>query len=246
MRSEDEHVQALFGGAPQTPLGSNWLPHAWPLTALLGALLSGCAPEASRTPLSPPVVPRHDVYFYGPAEVIPQPTPTAQERPRPRKPESVTSTSSSDAGSSEELDLDASAAQEQATGTLAGTYQGSDRVILQFETMPEQAQDDDKAKVRVQLQDADQQRYALSVLDTNTGKPLCTVEGQLEERRIDFSPQQPCFTGILGVPMKATLLSGEASFEQDELQLELEVGIELTAPDAVLEGTLLYHFEGSK
>ena len=109
-----------------------------------------------------------------------------------------------------------------------------------------QAQDDDAAKVRVELQDADKQRYAVSVLDSNTGNPLCTVEGELEEQRIEFAPDQTCFAGILGAPVNATLLSGVASFEGEALKLELEVSLEPSAPGATLDGALLYSFEGSR
>lgn len=253
VKSEDEQVEAAPASAPDNRLGSKWSGQTRSLGPLLGVLIAACAPDASRTPLSSPVVPHHDVYFYGPSGVSKQPRARAQRRRPPRQPAKEIQAQGADAGSTEadaEGEHTASSAterdQEQAAESRSGTYRGSDRVIINFDGLPEQAQDDDAAKVRVELQDADKQRYAVSVLDSNTDNPLCTVEGELEDQRIEFTPDQTCFAGILGAPMKAKLLSGEASFEGEKLQVELEVSLELSAPGATLDGSLLYSFEGRR
>ncbi len=251
MRFEDQR-DAVAADTQAERSGPKWARQAGSLAPLFLAVLHGaCAPDASRTPLSSPVVPRHDVYFYGPAGLSEQPTARAKVRPQPRKPTAQPKAPTTDAGSGEaeaETDRakDGSVSPEQAPEARSGTYQGSDRVVISFDGLPEQAQDDDAAKVRVELQDADKQRYAVSVLDSNTGNPLCTVEGELEEQRIEFAPDQTCFAGILGAPVNATLLSGVASFEGEALKLELEVSLELSAPGATLDGALLYSFEGSR
>lgn len=128
--------------------------------------------------------------------------------------------------------------------SIVGTYRGTDWVTIDLLGFPESEQVDDKARTVVTNLD-DPQRFTFTVLDTNSGSELCSVNATRVNQLLVFEPGQACFTGILGIPMQAVLYEGEGRVEKGG-QLDVTLGIELTVqgPEGELSGDLAYRFEG--
>lgn len=128
--------------------------------------------------------------------------------------------------------------------SIEGTYRGTDWVTIDLLGFPESEQVDDKARTVLANLD-DPQRFSFTVLDTNSGNELCSVNGTLVNQLLVFEPGQACFSGILGIPMQAVLYEGEGHVENGG-ELDVTLGIELTVqgPEGELAGDLAYHFEG--
>lgn len=131
-----------------------------------------------------------------------------------------------------------------AEASIVGTYRGTDWVTIDLLGFPESEQVDDKARTVLATLD-DPQRFSFTVLDTNSGNELCSVNATRVNQLLVFEPGQACFTGILGIPMQAVLYEGEGRVEKGG-QLDITLGIELTVqgPEGELSGDLAYHFEG--
>jgi hypothetical protein len=193
---------------------------------------------------------RNDVYFYGPHEggktltvasevsKEPAPRPASSPEPTPKSSPPVPPPKV-------EVAVDADAGAEPARLDYAGRYLGTDIVVIQFVGVAEDPQVDDGAKVDVEMRG--ENRIAVTVVDSSQGTPLCTVEARLiTPTDLEFEAGQPCFTGMLGIPIDAELISGSGKLEGSRLSFELSVGLALSAPGGSLEGQIEYEFEGEK
>lgn len=229
-------------------LGRPGVKCTWP-TALV---LLSCSLSPSEVPLQSTDPARLDVYFYGPHQggkaltsasqvsrepmqkAAPSPEPTHKSSPPVPSPKVEVA-----------LDADGDAGAEPAQLDYAGRYLGTDIVAIQFVGVAEDPQVDDGAKVDVEMRG--ENRIAVTVVDSSQGTPLCTVEARLATAgNLEFEAGQPCFTGMLGIPIDAELVSGSGKLEGSRLSFELSVGLALRAPGGSLEGQIEYEFEGEK
>lgn len=209
---------------------------------------------ASQVPLDNEQPEGSDVYFYGPAdrggkklrneEADSQPRkPVVLPKPpslvKPKKVAKVTKkkTSASDAG----VTGDASFDQPE---KWAGRYAGTDTVIVSFPGVPTDPQVDDKARMDVKR--LGDKRLSVSVIDSQRGVSLCTVEGDFAEGKIELDEGQECFSDMLGIPVDTSLLGGTGSIEGDKLTIEFEVEMSIDTPSGTIDGGIDYDFVGTK
>lgn len=229
----------------------------------VGALaFSACSPSVSRTPFDNATPEGPDVYYYGAAGsggkrlveaetktrapvVVPKPPalvkpkPEVAAKPDPEAKESAAPSADGDLGVTPPI-----------TG-IAGRYEGTDTVRIELPGVPADVQVDDAAIIDIAVvgtpKDAEvPTRYSLTVVASNTGDDLCTIEGKLSGNRLDFAADQECFTTIMGFPLEARLTGGSASFEGTGLKVEFGVAFELSDEEVSLEGRVGYVFEGQK
>lgn len=223
------------------------------MVAWLGALVAGCATSYGPALSNSGATPVRDLYLYGPhlgaertaavttddefaaSDASSPPVPTSEKREKPAKlREEVASRAAAERESGGET---------SAAAIVAGTYRGTDWVTIDLPGFPGSEQVDDQA--RVVLKELGDGEYAFTVLDTNSGNELCSVQGAVGDGLIGFEPGQACFSGILGIPMETSLYEGEGRLAGEKLEVTL--GIELTLTSAEgdeLTGDLSYRFEG--
>jgi hypothetical protein len=133
---------------------------------------------------------------------------------------------------------------ESGTSIAPGTFRGTDWVTIDLPGFPADEQVDDKARVVLAKLDGES-RYSFTVLDTNSGSELCSVEGAAANELIVFEPGQSCFGGILGIPMESALYEGEGRINEGSLEVTLGIELTVLSPDGDdLTGDLSYRFEG--
>lgn len=220
----------------------------------------GCV-SASQTPLANAEAEGHDVYYYGDASMggkeLPEdeeqkassptkkatPTKTVADKADP-KPDAVEDREPKEDETEEGKDGEAKEAAKGPVTARAGTYEGSDTVTIRMRGMPERVEEDPNASMRVEAKEPG--KLVFKIIDSNSGDPLCSVNGKAEGSRVNFEPGQTCLSEILGAPMNATLTTGSASFDGDHLQVDFEIDLELETPAGPVEGEILYHFEGKR
>ncbi len=224
--------------------------------SLVGVVLTsiiGCAahygpafPNSART--------KGDVYLYGdhstgrsadedePASELVEadaPSEALTEKESAASDSKQTPSASKEAPDGEEVDVEL-----EVTAITPGTYRGTDWVTIDLPGFPGSEQVDDKARVVVAAL-ADSSRLTFTVLDTNSGNELCTVEAELIDALMAFDAGQACFGGILGVPMETSVYEGEGRTANGILEVSLSVELTLTSPDGdEIVGDLSYRFEG--
>ena len=241
------------------------------LAIACGGPVLACAPPVSHQPFANSVPDGVNVYLYGAAHAK-----SARQRP----PEVLEKRDTKDEESAQSKQVSRSATraakrkkakettaqvERETEPDIAGEYRGTDWVTISLPGLPENEQEDDKARVVIKRlgdpSEGDAQEafgsgnrdqapsarlFSLSVIDTNSGDELCTIQGELKESVIEFKPGQVCFSGILGVPMQAKTRAGEAHVDGSTLSAEFTVELRVKTPDTELEGTLDYSFEGER
>jgi hypothetical protein len=228
------------------------------LTAL-GATLVGaaaCAVAVSQTPLANSEPAGNDVYFYGPhghGGKTPSTNSEAEAKNNTKPPVKLPHTPSMTTAVAlkespkvhvPEIELDADAGALPPALDVAGRYAGTDTVTILLAGSPSDPQVDENAKIDVK--EVGEQRVSVTVVDSSQGTPLCTIEGKINGGEVAFDPGQDCFTQILGIPAEAHTTNGTAKIVADKLTVDFEVALEIAAPGATLEGSVDYHFEGTK
>lgn len=232
--------------------------------AFVGTLgAAGCAPSVSQQPLTPEA--DGAGYFYGAPlragkqlEEAPAQASPITQAPRAKQvaaPEPPAEEENAKASSTEETQADASVAspaldRQAVAQRFEGEYSGKDIVTIQFEGLPPQTQEDENAQMKVAVDD---DQVSLTVVDSSSGNDLCTVTGQLPEQlsadeapRVTFPAGQRCFSDMLGGPISAELIGGEASVEEATLTVNFDVRLELNSPNASLSGSLEFEFVGER
>jgi hypothetical protein len=223
------------------------------LTAILfsvwGAAVS-CAPKVSDRPLS--TEPSADGYYYGAPTSggkvlqISQPDPAqARAKPKTKTEDVVAKAAASGADTPADASTEAAAepAAEPFAQTFAGDYSGKDTVVIELSGFPPQPQEDEHAKLRVTV---DGLVVSVTVVDSNSGDDLCTINGEPKGAAIQFKPGQSCFEEMLGIPMTAELEGGEATLADEQLRVRFVVKLELADGGESRSGKLTYLFEGER
>lgn len=225
-------------------------------TLVAAGLASACSMTASQVPLDNERPEGPEVYFYGPADrggkklrseeaedeprkpvVLPKPPSLVKPKKVAKADEKEKKTGSGDAGVEAET-------ESAKPASWAGRYAGTDTVVVSFPGVPTDPQVDDKAKMDVvRLGDT---RLSVAVIDSQRGVPLCTVEGDVAEGKIELDEGQECFSDMLGIPVDTSLLGGSGSIEGDKLTIEFEVEMSIDTPSGTIEGGIDYHFVGTK
>ncbi len=120
---------------------------------------------------------------------------------------------------------------------LAGHYQGSDVTITRIQGFPDVTEKDPNAKTDVE--DRGKDRIALTLINSATGAPICTLNADVHGDAATLQAGQPCF-GDEDVP--TSLASGTAKFSGRHLVLDML----LTIGDGVRRGEIEYRFEGTR
>lgn len=193
----------------------------------------------------------HDVYLYGPHEA----TSAAHSSGPDGSPAQATSDDGDDLPVEAatvthkqvvvKSDAEPSPEQEspQKSRSIAGIYRGTDWVTIDLPGFPENEQVDPKARVTLRKVN-DAGLYDFTVLDTNSGAELCSVEATLTGELLAFEPGQSCFDGILGIPMDTTLYEGEGRVVNGTLEVTLGVEMTVSGTETEISGDLSYRFEG--
>jgi hypothetical protein len=218
-------------------------------------LAGACAMSASKVPLDNANPEGPDIYFYGTPDhggkslkqtgegdaphkplVLPKP-PSLVKAKKVAKVKKKTKATRADAGASVG---DGGAVDAQ----WAGRYAGTDTVIVSFPGIPPDPQVDDNAKMDVVRLSDD--RLSVSVVDSQRGVPLCTVEGDFEEGNIELDDGQECFSDMLGIPVDTSLQGGTGTIDGEKLTVDFVVEMSIDTPSGLIEGGIDYHFEGTK
>lgn len=218
-------------------------------------LLIACSPSVSNTPLSNARPEGPEVYFYGAAaqggKSLPQKPASAARKsivlPKPPAQSQKKNQASNEKSQQvkDEAPAKGDAGVAPPPSSIAGRYLGTDTVVITFPGVPGDAQIDDQAIVDIEKREGEG-KYTLVVVASNTGDPLCTIDGQWRETKLVFAEGQSCFEEILGVPLDSTLTAGSASFEGANIEVEFQLELAFDSPAGSLEGSVDYSFEGKK
>lgn len=216
----------------------------------LGTCIASCTPSYGPA-LGGTRSATQDVYLYGPHEGTAvslasdddgSPARVTSEDGDDLTLEASSSVSKKPAGVTVEVEQE-EAAEASRGKAIAGVYRGTDWVTIDLPGFPENEQVDEKARVTLRKVN-DAGVYDFTVLDTNTGAELCSVEATLTGELLAFEPGQTCFEGILGIPMEATLYEGEGRVANGRLKVTLGVEMTVSGTQAEVSGDLSYRFEG--
>jgi hypothetical protein len=191
-------------------------------------------------------------YFYGPAVTLANREGASAQPSAPSKPPKHVASASV---SHEKKAIVRAAVSDDTDGGVpepkaiaAGEYRGTDHVTIRIPGVPRSTEVDDKARSRVVTNEDG--TYAVSVLDSNTGDDLCTLEGKRaandkpEVSHIEFDAGQSCFEDVLGFDAVTALEHGSADISGENLTIRFL--LKLTAEEAGVEGALDYSFEGKR
>jgi hypothetical protein len=120
---------------------------------------------------------------------------------------------------------------------LAGHYEGSDITITRIQGFPDVTEKDPNAKTDVEERGKD--RIAITLINSATGVPICTLDADVRSDVATLRPGQPCF-GDEDVP--TSLASGTAKFAGRQLVLDMRLDV----GEGHRRGEIEYHFEGNR
>ena len=125
---------------------------------------------------------------------------------------------------------------------FAGEYRGFDEATITFEGMPPLEQRDDKARTRVVEEEGG--GLTLTLVASDTGDPICSLQAEREGASATVHPDQRCFD--MDAATTGTVRAGTARIAGDTLYLDLEIELETERAGTKLSGSLDYHFEGER
>jgi hypothetical protein len=163
--------------------------------------------------------------------------------------QAVAETPTSDAGSDEQVALASADAGKTvndagapiAADTFVGEYRGRDSATWRFPNLPERTDDDPNARLSVAKRSATVLTF--TPYYTESGKPVCTLEGTFEGANVKLRPGQSCFEEG---PMRTNVQSGTATLSGKQLVLEVVLKVTLEAGGQVTEGELRFRFDGAR
>jgi hypothetical protein len=216
--------------------------HRWVILLVLGA---GCAQDLpSAVPLG-----------RGPRAEDEQPKTAGRPR-RPvgslTRPRQRSSPRSQEPGPRQELDAgldarttDAAApdagvrgdAAPDAALVLAGHYEGTDVTVTRIRGIPDVTEKDPSAKTDVE--ERAKNRIAITLVNSATGAPICTLDADVRGDAATLRPGQPCFGDD---DVSTSLASGTAKFADRQLVLDMRLDV----GDGDRRGDIEYHFEGTR
>jgi hypothetical protein len=224
----------------------------WLAFALLVA--SSCAPAVSRVPLG-----------LGPQALAEAPATSEHAASKPHVPparhgtpvevaeasepsEDETSSDEHEAGDTKaNATAEASGAASSSAAkaaTFRGMYAGTDIATFRFDGRPDQRQEDDKAKIRVEADGDD--AISIVIINSDTGEDLCELSASISGKTATVTGSEPCFTNPDDDSVSAMITEGRATLKDDELKITAEGTMSVTLPDQELSGTLSYTFKGKR
>jgi hypothetical protein len=127
---------------------------------------------------------------------------------------------------------------------FSGMYAGTDIATFRFDGRPDQRQEDDKAKIRVELDGDD--AISIVIINSDTGEDLCQLSASISGKVATVTGSEPCFTSPDDDSMSALITEGRATLKDDELKVTAEGTMSVNLPDQTLSGTLSYTFKGKR
>jgi uncharacterized Zn-binding protein involved in type VI secretion len=128
--------------------------------------------------------------------------------------------------------------------TFSGMYAGTDIATFRFDGRPDQRQEDDKAKIRVEVDGDD--AISIVIINSDTGEDLCQLSASISGKVATVTGSEPCFTNPDDDSVSAMITEGRATLKDDELKVTAEGTMSVSLPDQSLSGTLSYTFKGKR
>jgi hypothetical protein len=226
----------------------HWL-RSFCLPALLAAL--SCSPAVSRVPLG-----------MGPqalAEARQTPEHVASKPQAPPAHAAPSEVAESDEPSEDAPEADADDAAAESPGpaasasapssapkaaTFKGLYAGTDIATYRFDGRPDQRQEDDKAKIRVEADGDD--AISIVIINSDTGEDMCALSASISGKVATVTSSEPCFTNPDDDSVSAMITEGRATLKDDELKITAEGTMSVNLADQSFSGTLSYTFKGKR
>ena len=123
-----------------------------------------------------------------------------------------------------------------AVSVLAGHYEGWDITIKRVQGFPDLTEKDPNAKTDVEEQGKD--RIAITLINSATGTPICTLDADVRGGTGTLRPGQPCFDED---DASTSLVSGTAKFAGRQLLLDMRLDLR-----GGYRGEIEYHFDGTR
>jgi hypothetical protein len=225
----------------------------WSCSSLVLALLAAasCAPPVSRVPLG-----------MGPQALAEASAPHAPSKAHspPQRPSAAVASSDVDEpeedhdepeeGADAKAEPSAEAADAKAPAeapkadVFKGLYAGTDVATYRFEGQPDQRQEDDRAKIRVEADGDD--AISIVIINSDTGEDLCELSASIAGKVATVTGSEPCFTNPDDESISATITGGRATLKDDELKVTAQGTMSVNVADQPLSGTLSYTFKGKR
>lgn len=229
------------------------MPH-WLRSFCVLALLAapGCAPRVSQVPLGvgPQAVAESSAAPTTPASkphAPPQRPASAKVAEASEPSEDEPAADSDDAVTTESAKEGTSSATPSSAATattFSGMYAGTDIATFRFDGRPDQRQEDDKAKIRVEVDGDD--AISIVIINSDTGEDLCQLSASIAGKVATVTGSEPCFTNPDDDSVSAMITEGRATLKDDELKVTAEGTMSVSLPDQSLSGTLSYTFKGKR
>jgi hypothetical protein len=124
------------------------------------------------------------------------------------------------------------------TESWTGDYVGSDVFEQRVKGQLFQRLEDPNARTRVEA--GKDKELLVTIVDSSTGEPMCTLTATLEGARATFvAGQTDCFSSI-------TKPGGWLTLQGEELELELELSSPMQVEDDVIDIDSRYWFKGRR
>ncbi len=133
---------------------------------------------------------------------------------------------------------------DAAAASFVGEFTGTDVTTMRWEAEPEEKYPDPTASVRIESKSATE--VTIVVIFTPTGGPFCSLTGTVNGNSADIAPGQTCPEAELNLGWTASVTSGKATLDGDQLVLEVEGDLEAQPGGDPRTGKFGYRFEGSR
>lgn len=223
---------------------------------VMAALAASCAPAL------PSTVPLGRGPLAASTVEAPEPPPVAATRRHDAGAESARDASAADADAGDSGDAapeatdagspepdatepDAAAEAASAKSAFAGHYSGEDVTTFNGGPVPAPPQKDPNAKMDVA--DPGGGTLEFSLIDSQSGKLICKLDGTLSGNTAQLKSGQHCFDQQQGQgSMTATVDSGTATFNGSQLVFDMHLDLDVSAGGRTAHGSIDYHFEGTR
>jgi hypothetical protein len=120
-------------------------------------------------------------------------------------------------------------------------YVGRDEIALEIDELPVRRERDPNARVVIAGLPAS--RLRLSLLDSKSGEPACTLTAKLQGKEALLDKNQPCLGGRSA---RTLIRSGRVALAPGTLRLELSTLVEIETEDTLVDGKMTYTFVGTE
>lgn len=131
------------------------------------------------------------------------------------------------------------------TAAFVGDYSGEDVAVYRLEGLPDRTEKDPKAKMTVTS--SSDTALAFELVDSSNGNEICTLTATLGDAGVTIAKGQKCFEqSAEDASTSATVQSGTASLEKERLLFDLDMSFVMEVAGRKLDGSLSYHFDGTR